>query len=198
MLAFVIIPDGAPNYSFWLYRVLPKRTSGEYDFLFPVWPNNFTLNQLWEPQNKYIYPLFSKKDLSFNPAQWAKIRDFLVSGCSLDSNLLEGENLYLNENSLISILHVRGKLASSPWPLGMWVYGFVSTGCLFSSSSPESLIHSPGTFHLFPYLCVPREKWFVLSFDIPSRELCVGEILLAIRQSWTAKHWKLNFRRSCM
>ena len=43
-----------PNYSFWLYRVLPNRSSGEYDFHFPMWLKNFTLNQLWKPQNKYI------------------------------------------------------------------------------------------------------------------------------------------------
>lgn len=79
-----------------------------------------------------------------------------------------------------AILHVVGNPSFFPWPLWMCVYGYISTGYLCRDSSTEFLLYSPGMFHLFPSPCMPHKRWMVLSFDIPSKELCGGEFLLAI------------------
>lgn len=90
-----------------------------------------------------------------------------------------------------AILHAVGNPSFFPWPLRMCVYGYVSTGYLCHDSSTEFLIYSPGMFHLFPSPCMPHKRWMVLSFDIPSKELCGGEFLLAIsNHEWpTTENW---------
>ena len=90
-----------------------------------------------------------------------------------------------------AILHAVGNPSFFPWPLRMCVCGYVSTGYLCHDSSTEFLIYSPGMFHLFPSPCMPHKRWMVLSFDIPSKELCRGEFLLAISShEWpTTGNW---------
>lgn len=83
----------------------------------------------------------------------------------------------------IRILHTGGYPASSCSPLGMCVYGHISSGCLCSDSSSEFLIFSPGMFHLSPYPASHTRDGQSFPLISPAGSLCW----------WFSSHkWKIT------